>query len=505
MSLDVSEPDIAASYADLLRPDGPIDWFILGHGGTSTKLFLLDSGNGGLEELRARLVATEVLYGLLKVQDRILLWSQIPDGVGGIKRAQHGDRLFPTPRLSSADPSNSPTNGTAPHAFPASSAPATASSAPRLMPHSPSHPEDEWRRQTHSRPSSPLTPADSGAVSPGLFESAAAAMLVSSPSDPSVSRLALPVQEIPVDVVDEDGSVARAVPAPLSDSGAAQPDTTSAQAHAPETEAVVDEVEQKTRALEIEKREDAARLEREKREREAEAAARAREEEERRRADAEAEYRRQAEEELEREQAAEEARRKAIEEKARLRAEEEERQRAAAEEELARAEEEARLAEAQRVLEQQRIEEDRRRAEEAEKARLEEEERTRKAEEEMRLLIERQRAEKQLREEEEARDAGEVMLSGTVNVQGGGSMLWRRRYFRLRQTGLELYKSESDTHTIVDSVAIANIDRITNPEEALVPHSFKLTLKDEDEWLFYYNTAEETEALVEALQCAMRR
>jgi len=62
-----------------------------------------------------------------------------------------------------------------------------------------------------------------------------------------------------------------------------------------------------------------------------------------------------------------------------------------------------------------------------------------------------------------------------------------------------------DADVPVDSIAISNIERLTsNPEEALVPHAFKATLKDGDERLFYYLSAEETETLVEAMQCAMR-
>lgn len=47
-------------------------------------------------------------------------------------------------------------------------------------------------------------------------------------------------------------------------------------------------------------------------------------------------------------------------------------------------------------------------------------------------------------------------------------------------------------------------DLTTDPEEALVPHSFSLRLRRGDGYLFYHNTAEETELLVEALRCDMR-
>ena len=333
-----------------------------------------------------------------------------------------------------------------------------ASSAPRPDPTL----APDIRPSSASPPVSPALLAASPNAS-GIFESAAAAMLVASASDPSLAGHALSAQGVPVDVAEDDASVARAPP-----SGSASAEGT-VDAHGGERE-----LEQRTRALELEGREDAARLERDRRERAAEEAtalarredderaardvedARRREvegeeharlaaeDEARARLVAEEEYRRQAEAELERERVAEEERRAAAEEAAAQRAQDDERRRVEEEEELARREEEVRRAEEERVLREYRAEEERRLAEEAERARLEEEERTRRAEEEMRLLIERQRAEKQLREQEEARlreeermravdarrsrlvqqrDAGEVMLSGTVNVQGGGSMV----------------------------------------------------------------------------------
>ncbi|GAA5834435.1 hypothetical protein JCM9279_004314 [Rhodotorula babjevae] len=678
MALDLSDPSLRAAYEDLLRPEGATDWLVLGYS-TSTQLSLAARGTRGLEELRDHLVPSQVLFGLLSVEGKVLLWSQIPHSVGGVKRARAlvhertvadtlrgytatlsvssraeldpsavAIRLFHQPHLSTsrsgtASPPISPhlpTSTSRQHSSTAGSVrrpsvpestlsghgqkpssprrttgasaafaptpPATryegasaAAAQPEastrrsleqhnLSPGYPSHlasaslgsrnghaverdappprshatplydsfassasrpdptvPHREIRPSSASPPVSPgLLPVSQNAG--GIFESAAAAMLVASASDPSLAGHALSAQGVPVDVAEDDVSVARAPP----------PEPSSAEgtvdAHGGEHE-----LEQRTRALELEGREDAARLERERRERAAEeAAAHARREEEERvqrdgeearrrqleeeeharlaaedearaRLSAEEEYRRQAEAELERERVAEEERRAAAEEEAAQRARDDERRRIEEEEELARREEDLRRAEEERVLHEHRVAEERRLAEEAERARVEEEERTRRAEEEMRLLIERQRAEKQLREQEEARlreeervravevrrsrlvqqrDAGEVMLAGTVNVQGGGSMLWKRRYFRLTSSRLDFFKSETDADTPVDSLAVADVERLTsNPEEALVPHAFKATLKDGDERLFYYLSAVETETLVEALQCALRR
>lgn len=367
--------------------------------------------------------------------------------------------------LSPGYPALGPRDGlptTARDTLPSQSAPPQASSTPLYDSFASTslHPSHASGPPPHVRPSSASPPVSPGLVagSPnasGIFESAAAAMLVASASDPSLAGHALSAQGVPVDVAEDDvASVTRAPPPePVSDEG-------TVDAHGD-----VHELEQRARALELEGREEAARLERERRERQAgdeaaraarreqeeraaldaeEAAQRHAEEEQVARRAAEEEYRQQAEAELERERAAEEERLAAVEEETRLRALEEERLRVEAEEEILRREEEVRRAEEERLLHEQRVAEERRLAEEAERVRLEEEERTRRAEEEMRLLIERQRAEKQLREQEEARlqeeerlraveerksrlvtrrDAGEVMLDGTVNVQGGGSMV----------------------------------------------------------------------------------
>ncbi|GAA6047162.1 hypothetical protein JCM3770_006930 [Rhodotorula araucariae] len=663
MALDLSEPSLHAAYQDLLRPDGATDWLVLGYGRTASTLLLVDHGTGGLEELRRRLVANQVLYGLLKVEGRILLWTQIPHAVGGVKRARSlvhertvagalrgytavlniaspaeldasavAIRLFhqpalrqhspasphlPSPRLqqhasvagsirrpsipdsavSVQKPSSPRPNGHhaafspgsvhgappgprqgSPAAGNAPASPCGDAVAPRPRPNqdfptgypahlahptfgairhgndeapypptngvvqhtfagshgsAPPQPKDEWRAQDHSRPPSPSPPllVPGNATTSGVFESAAAAMLVASASDPSLAGHALSAQGIPVDVgPEDDASVAldRGVTAPSVRLAAAGSDAT--------------ELEGRTRALVLEgsEEEKAARLAHERRERGAEdvaaragreeheratveaeeATARESEMEGRERREAEDEYRRHAEEEYAREQAADEARRIAAEEEAQRRAASEERRRIEEEEEVARREEE-------RILREQREAEEKRQAEEAERLRLEEEERTRRAEDEMRLLIERQRAEKQLREQEDARrreeerlqaieerrarlvrqrDAGDVMLEGTVNVQGGGSMLWKRRYFRLTGSTFDFFKSAADAEIPVDSIPLAAIDRLTsNPEEALVPHAFKMTLKDGDERLFYYLSADETAILVEALQCALRR
>ncbi|GAA5958502.1 hypothetical protein JCM3765_007898 [Sporobolomyces pararoseus] len=227
----------------------------------------------------------------------------------------------------------------------------------------------------------------------------------------------------------------------------------------------------------------------------------------------------------------EQARRKReIEELERVRLEEEE-EKAAHERELRALEERLRLEreaaeaerERQRQLELEREVERLRLQKEEEEA---EAERTRKAKEEMRLMIEREKLEKKLREEEERRkrelerlrlkeeskrmlvenrDSGQVMLSGEVSVQGGGSMLWRRRYYELRGTAISFSKSQSESSTPLDTVLSSSIASIiSHPDEPLPPHSFKILLQDEDEWLFYGDNEEQKEMLIEGLKVAAR-
>ncbi|GAA6004299.1 hypothetical protein JCM10207_000657 [Rhodosporidiobolus poonsookiae] len=405
------------------------------------------------------------------------------------------------------NPSDSPTNGTAPHAFPTSSSsrkgslatshltytPAglpPAASGPGFEPRSPSpDPTSEWQpareRERLTSPSSPSLRVSGPAA--GLFESAAAAMLAPLTPDPaaaggagngasaptsvpvsSAASLKPSVQSVPVDVEpseDEDDADDWA-----DGDGEAKAQAAQAAARA--------------------QREEAARLNRERREREAEDAARA-----------EAERVRAAEVE------AEETERRMAEEEARLRAEEE-------------------------AAERRRVEEARRAEEEA-RRQAEEDERTRLAEEEMRLLIERQRLEKRMKEEAEARtreeeqrrreeqrvreaeerrralvkarDEGGVMLRGMVSVQGGNSMFWKRRHFQLSALGLALYKSETETDQPLDVVPLDRVVKLTDGvEDALVPNSFKLTFQDDDEYAFYTGEREEKEMLVAGLRCAAR-
>jgi hypothetical protein len=215
----------------------------------------------------------------------------------------------------------------------------------------------------------------------------------------------------------------------------------------------------------------------------------------------------------------------------------------------------------------QREEEERNRIAEEEQAEL-----NRKAKEEMRLMVEREKLEKKLREEEEMRrreiekqqlwerkrrdliakrDRGEVMLSGEVSVQGGGSMvspidsartkIWRltmnilvsaleKEILRieghcclvLQESSCEcLFVCSSRSRPLIhvrktsknqestkplDTVLTSSITSIiSRPDEPLPPHSLKVLLQDEgDEYLFHADDEQQKEILIEGLKIATR-
>ncbi|TKA55362.1 hypothetical protein B0A53_02286 [Rhodotorula sp. CCFEE 5036] len=361
---------------------------------------------------------------------------------------------------------------------------------------------------------------------PGVLDSAAAAMLVSSPSD---SSIALSLQEVPIDIGEDELTSRRSTMQVFASQAVStrglgisgQPDGFRASVYPTDSPltAEPDEVHNRESVLappipplaedndftppstvesdlettssvkDVEGPSGPAAVdakEGELRQRQADEAAAA----ERTRAAAQAEYdeRQRSAEEEEGARLAAEAERQRIAEEARIREE------AEAAERVRRAEEEAAAAAAEAA----RIEDERR---EAERLRLAQEE-----EEQRRAEARRKELEERKARLLAARDAGEVMLCGSVNVQANDSVLWKRRFFELTKTQLNLYKSETEPDDILITISVDDISRLTtNPEEALVPHSFKLRLRDGGGFLFYYNTAEETERLVEALRCAIER
>ncbi|KAI8369648.1 uncharacterized protein BYT42DRAFT_585222 [Radiomyces spectabilis] len=82
---DLSDPRITEAYNAIIEEE-PTDWLLLGY--TSRDVIsLYAKGTEGLGEFRNHL-GDEVLYGFLRVDDRYLLVTYVPDQVSGVRRAR---------------------------------------------------------------------------------------------------------------------------------------------------------------------------------------------------------------------------------------------------------------------------------------------------------------------------------------------------------------------------------------------------------------------------------
>ncbi|GAA5865421.1 hypothetical protein JCM8547_001239 [Rhodosporidiobolus lusitaniae] len=86
MSVDLSDPRITSAANDLRCTSPSIVWLVLGYKGS--RVVLLETGDSGLDGLRGRLGMHDVLFGLVRLDDRVVSWSHIPYSVGGVKRAR---------------------------------------------------------------------------------------------------------------------------------------------------------------------------------------------------------------------------------------------------------------------------------------------------------------------------------------------------------------------------------------------------------------------------------
>ncbi|SCZ90240.1 BZ3500_MvSof-1268-A1-R1_Chr1-3g01862 [Microbotryum saponariae] len=97
---------------------------------------------------------------------------------------------------------------------------------------------------------------------------------------------------------------------------------------------------------------------------------------------------------------------------------------------------------------------------------------------------------------------GTAILDGEVSVQGGNSIVWRRRWFELRADELVLFKSAAERSRI-KAIAYKGIVKVVNsPEEAGVANSFMLTLDDGDDWTFFTDESAAKDVLLSALEVA---
>ncbi|GAA6063755.1 hypothetical protein JCM10212_002707 [Sporobolomyces blumeae] len=90
MALDLSDPSIQHAYSRFRSPTPSLNWIVLAYRASPTKLAVARTGSGGLDELLGSdsLDPNEVQHGLLRYEDRVVLWSLTPESLQGVKRAK---------------------------------------------------------------------------------------------------------------------------------------------------------------------------------------------------------------------------------------------------------------------------------------------------------------------------------------------------------------------------------------------------------------------------------
>ncbi|RUS13811.1 hypothetical protein BC937DRAFT_94729, partial [Endogone sp. FLAS-F59071] len=86
MSCDLSDPEILNTYNEIIGGQDT-DWLLLGYHDTRDVISLYGKGSGGLSELRDNIVE-EVLYGLVRLEERYILITYVSEQVSGVRRAR---------------------------------------------------------------------------------------------------------------------------------------------------------------------------------------------------------------------------------------------------------------------------------------------------------------------------------------------------------------------------------------------------------------------------------
>ncbi|GAA95459.1 uncharacterized protein L969DRAFT_44775 [Mixia osmundae IAM 14324] len=91
MACDMSDSRIAAAYEAIQHAASSTDWFVLGYRDSRDKLELYASGAAPTSELVRELESTraqEVHFGLLRLENKLILFTYLPDDISGVKRAR---------------------------------------------------------------------------------------------------------------------------------------------------------------------------------------------------------------------------------------------------------------------------------------------------------------------------------------------------------------------------------------------------------------------------------
>ncbi|CEI95403.1 hypothetical protein RMCBS344292_09591 [Rhizopus microsporus] len=83
---DVSDPRILNAYYSITE-DEPTDWLLLGYKDSRNVITLYASGCNGLSEFRQHLT-NEILFGFVRIEDKFILITYVPDSVSGVRRAR---------------------------------------------------------------------------------------------------------------------------------------------------------------------------------------------------------------------------------------------------------------------------------------------------------------------------------------------------------------------------------------------------------------------------------
>ncbi|KAG0760025.1 hypothetical protein G6F57_010084 [Rhizopus arrhizus] len=83
---DVSDPRILNAYYSITE-DEPINWLLLGYKDSRNVISLYACGTNGLSEFRDSLT-NEILFGFIRVEDKFILVTYVPDSVNGVRRAR---------------------------------------------------------------------------------------------------------------------------------------------------------------------------------------------------------------------------------------------------------------------------------------------------------------------------------------------------------------------------------------------------------------------------------
>lgn len=60
-----------SAWKDVLNPDTDTDWALYGYDGTGFDLKLIDSGDGGIEEMAEDLNSNKIMYAFVRVADPV--------------------------------------------------------------------------------------------------------------------------------------------------------------------------------------------------------------------------------------------------------------------------------------------------------------------------------------------------------------------------------------------------------------------------------------------------